>query len=136
MAMIDRAPFPFPHCDARILHAPAECTYCARYPDLHALREAWGIAHTGHTPVGDEMPCPADHARPAGSSSDHRRWPGNRASTGADLPVSGGYSGGLPAGRVGPPPKIPSGASRSVGPVSEGMLGRLGRRVRGEGRLR
>ena len=120
--MTDRAPFP--HCDARILHAPAECTYCARYPDLHALREAWGIAHTGHTPVGDEMPCPADHARPAGSSSDHRRWPGNRP---------GGYS---------PPPGFadewldPQLIDLGGDPVGEGMIMRLGRRIRGEGRLR
>lgn len=181
--MDDRAPFP--HCDTRVLHAPAECTYCAQYPDLQALREAWGIASTGHRPVGDQLPCPADRARPPDSGSDHRRWPGNRATPRDDLPVSGGYSGGLPASRVKPPPKTPLGASRAVDPwlrpelidlgstpvstsdrakwfpapsllpdpaasftdqwadprlveghpVGEGMFVRLGRRVRGKGRL-
>lgn len=40
----------FPHCDQRILHAPGECEYCDGHPEWQALREAWGIAYTGHAP--------------------------------------------------------------------------------------
>ena len=108
----------FPHCDQRILHGPEDgCEFCNRHPDWQALREAWGIAFTGHVPRGslpacgrpmketqpgygpgvlcrqpqgheeggcrpypadDILPCPADFARPPGSSADHRRWGGNK----------------------------------------------------------
>lgn len=95
----------FPHCDARILHAPGECEYCDLHPEWQELRKMWGIAFTGHLPgpitAADVegqggsrsyaiswrtpatrpevwLPCPADFARPAGSTSDHRRWYGNR----------------------------------------------------------
>jgi hypothetical protein len=40
----------FPHCDPRALHQPSECQYCDLYPEWQALREAWGIAFTGHPP--------------------------------------------------------------------------------------
>jgi hypothetical protein len=40
----------FPHCDQRVLHSPGECEYCDRHPEWQALREAWGIAYTGHAP--------------------------------------------------------------------------------------
>lgn len=112
--MIDR----FPHCDSRILHGPEDgCEYCDRYPEWQRLREAWGIAFTGHQPraglprchrrmqetfpgygspdircerprgheddcapipAWDVLPCPADAARPADASNDHRRWAGNK----------------------------------------------------------
>lgn len=68
----------FPHCDQRILHAPGECEFCDRYPEWQALRLAWEIAFTGHDPTGEQLPCPADNARPEWSESDHQRWPGNR----------------------------------------------------------
>lgn len=68
----------FPHCDQRVLHAPSECEFCDMHPEWQALRQGWGIAFTGHPPADDQMPCPADWARPPGSESDHRRWPGNR----------------------------------------------------------
>jgi len=70
----------FPHCDQRILHAPGECEYCDGHLEWQELRTAWGIAFTGHIPDGEwiKMPCPADADRPAGSSSDHRRWGGNK----------------------------------------------------------
>lgn len=38
----------------------------------------WHIAFTGEEPTDDQLPCPADAARPPGSPSDHRQWPGNR----------------------------------------------------------
>jgi hypothetical protein len=41
----------FPHCDQRILHAPGECEFCDEREDWQALRKAWGIAFTGHTPA-------------------------------------------------------------------------------------
>jgi hypothetical protein len=65
----------FPHCDARILHAPGECVYCDQHPDWQALRASWGIAFTGWTPDEKELPCPADHAR----GNTHTKWGGNVA---------------------------------------------------------
>lgn len=68
----------FPHCDQRILHAPSDgCIYCNKHPDWQALRVAWGIAFTGWTPEGTELPCPADHAR----GDRHKLWHGNQAVT-------------------------------------------------------
>jgi hypothetical protein len=70
----------FPHCDQRILHAPEdECKYCNEYADWQELRRMWGIAFTGHTPLSDQLPCPADANRPPDSPADHRQWPGNVA---------------------------------------------------------
>ena len=65
----------FPHCDARILHGPKECEYCDNHKDWQALRVAWGIAFTGWTPEGKELPCPADNAR----GDAHKLWVGNVA---------------------------------------------------------
>lgn len=66
----------FPHCDSRILHAPGECSVCDVYPKWQELRYYWGIAFTGYTPEGTELPCPADYAR----GDSHAQWHGNRAS--------------------------------------------------------
>lgn len=63
----------FPHCDQRILHAPGECDYCDKHSEWQALRVGWGIAFTGWTPEGKELPCPADYAR----GDEHRNWIGN-----------------------------------------------------------
>jgi hypothetical protein len=96
----------FPHCDSRVLHAKNECRYCDARPEWQALREAWGIAFTGQTPVGiaapvnfgDDgrryryevivdrgqpapLPCPADFNRPPNTGGDHRRWAGNVATS-------------------------------------------------------
>lgn len=69
----------FPHCDQRVLHQPGSCEFCDRHPGWQALREAWGISSfTGCAPGPGMLPCPADAARPAGSSADHRRWGGNK----------------------------------------------------------
>lgn len=72
-----------PHCDARILHAPGECWACDLYPDWQALREKWGIAFSGQSPLtgvaGNQLPCPADYNRPPGSKKDHRLWGPNTA---------------------------------------------------------
>lgn len=96
----------FPHCDPRILHAPGECEYCDRHPDRQELRRSWGIAFTGHAPTTAgwtrELPCPADHNRPAGGANDHRRWGGNRATADtrgalAALKSIDEYSKALPA---------------------------------------
>jgi hypothetical protein len=69
---------PYPHCDSRILHAPQECEYCDHYSLQQHERIRDGIAFTGHDPVGNQVPCPADVARPKGASNDHRRWGGNK----------------------------------------------------------
>jgi hypothetical protein len=65
----------FPHCDPRVLHAPHECAYCDKHSDWQDLRIVWGIAFTGYTPEGTELPCPADHAR----GDKHKDWGGNQA---------------------------------------------------------
>jgi hypothetical protein len=72
--MIER----FPHCDQRILHTPGECQYCDMYPHWQQLREAWGIAFTGHIPdpESDMMLCPADYVR---GTESYDLWGGNRA---------------------------------------------------------
>lgn len=68
----------FPHCDQRVLHEPGTCEFCDWHPDWQALREAWGISFTGLEAGPGMLPCPADAARLAGSSADHRRWGGNK----------------------------------------------------------
>lgn len=64
-----------PHCDSRILHAPGECEVCDHFPGWQDLRMLWGIAFTGYTAEGKELPCPADYAR----GESHKLWPNNRA---------------------------------------------------------
>ena len=76
----------FPHCDARILHAPGECDYCDGHPEWQELRVNWGIAFTGHAPVGGQLRCPADLHRPPHSAGDHRRWGGNKPTSATDDP--------------------------------------------------
>jgi hypothetical protein len=66
----------FPHCDQRVLHAPGECEFCDKHADWQALRQAWGIAFSGWEPDGNELPCPANKARPQATID---KWPGNRA---------------------------------------------------------
>ncbi len=74
----------FPHCDPRILHAPGECEYCDKHWEWQALREAWGIAFTGYTPEGKELPDPATHAR---GFDNLNTWEGNKATV-VGLPCS------------------------------------------------
>ena len=65
----------FPHCDARILHAPGECDVCDEYSsDLQEVRKVWNIAFTGHKPEGIQTPCPADLAR---GPESYNQWGGN-----------------------------------------------------------
>lgn len=78
----------FPHCDARVLHAPGECEVCDQAPDLQEARKAWGIAFSGHARPEGGLPCPADAARPAGTERDHQRWWGNRAVVPAAKPAA------------------------------------------------
>lgn len=66
---------PYPHCDARVLHAPGECAVCDHYPEKQQERRDIGIAFTGHQPEKGEAPCPADAARGDG----HKQWSGNVA---------------------------------------------------------
>jgi hypothetical protein len=67
----------FPHCDQRVLHAPGECEYCDRSPEWQQLRVDWGIAFTGHPPVGEQISCPSDFRR---GLRQAEVWPGNRPS--------------------------------------------------------
>src|ERR1700675_694303 len=66
----------FPHCDARILHAPGECEFCDEHKDWQFLRQVWGIAFTGWTPDEKELPDPATHAR---GYANANAWSGNKA---------------------------------------------------------
>lgn len=80
----------FPHCDQRIVHRPTECELCDVYPERQSLREAWGIAFTGHWEDDLEshyghacgvmiqrrkIQCPSERDRPVETI---HRWPGNR----------------------------------------------------------
>ena len=77
----------FPHCDQKVLHAPGECEYCDAHPEWQELREAWGIAYTGHSyEIIDEkdwegnptqrilVPCPSELERPLEVIN---KWHGN-----------------------------------------------------------
>lgn len=68
----------FPHCDARVLHAPGECEYCDHHPDWQKLREVWSINYTGHYQAGMSL-CPAEEARGIDSLE---AWGGNRSTVG------------------------------------------------------
>lgn len=63
------------HCDPRVLHAPGECEFCDKLPQLQALRQIWGIAYTNYEPDAGELPCPANHAR----GDIVNKWAGNVA---------------------------------------------------------
>ena len=65
----------FPHCDARILHAPGECKYCDYYPSAQAARVTEGVNFTGHYDDDKEL-CPSEAERPLPIIE---KWPGNRA---------------------------------------------------------
>lgn len=86
--MIDNDVPQFPHCDAAVLHAPGECTYCDKHPDWQSLRHFWGIAYTGHEPAEHEVPCPSDARR--GTHGAHT-WGGNRP-TEIEVPVEPSYA--------------------------------------------
>jgi hypothetical protein len=65
----------FPHCDARVLHAPGECKYCDMHGEWQALRITWGVAFTGYEPDSGEVADPATVNRPLKTSE---LWSGNR----------------------------------------------------------
>lgn len=104
----------FPHCDQRILHKPGTCAHCDGHPLWQQLRDAWGVAFTGEAPVGDQVPCPADHARPPDDESDHRRWVGNKPT------LTGGKDW---------PPAVPSSQMMYGGIERLGARSRRGRRL-------
>jgi len=65
----------FPHCDARVLHAPGECQFCDMHPDWQELRVTWNINFTGKNERGKTQ-CPAEQVR---KLRDIENWGGNRA---------------------------------------------------------
>lgn len=69
-----------PHCDARLLHAPPDCVYCAQATDLQKVRETLGLSNTGLQ--NRAWPCPGDKAR---SAEVHQAWGGNRPMTDKDI---------------------------------------------------
>jgi hypothetical protein len=85
---------PFPHCDARVLHAPGTCEFCDHFPDMQNARIAYGINFTGEH---DEhlAPCPAEIAR----TLEHiERWVGNRRLPSSKKPPRNPGTGGVPYG--------------------------------------
>lgn len=68
----------YPHCEARVLHAPGECEFCDLHPDWQELRETWSINFTGHYDA-DKILCPAEQAR---NLSNINGWGGNTARPG------------------------------------------------------
>ena len=75
-SMFDGGKYQFPHCDARVLHLPEKCVYCAKFTALQEERQRLNVSNTGETNRG--FPCPADHARGQASLNS---WHGNRALT-------------------------------------------------------
>lgn len=71
----------FPHCDAAVLHAPSECTYCDGHPEWQTLREVWGINFTGHYDTA-KLPCPAEQKRGLGRVGRNGQWAGNAPTNG------------------------------------------------------
>lgn len=71
----------YPHCDARVLHAPGKCVYCDQ-SGLQPLRVQWNIAFTDEPVQPGQTPCPAMVAR---GSSSINSWSGNRAQTQDDI---------------------------------------------------
>lgn len=67
----------FPHCDARVLHAPGECEHCDHYPELQRVRVAERVNFTGHSDPYLK-PCPAVEAR---GIANVEGWGGNRRKT-------------------------------------------------------
>jgi hypothetical protein len=66
----------FPHCDARVLHAPGDCQFCDGHEDWQQLRETWGINFTGqYDPT--KLLCPAEQHRRLTTID---KWGGNVAS--------------------------------------------------------
>ena len=66
----------FPHCDARVLHAPGLCTWCDLYPAWQAKRIEMGAAFTGDQPEG-YTPLLKDPATMYRSLESIERWEGN-----------------------------------------------------------
>lgn len=76
----EKCPERFPHCDARVLHKPEECVFCAKAEILQKEREDLNVSNTGH--ANRAWPCPGDRQR---GSTSLNAWHGNRAMTQADL---------------------------------------------------
>ena len=71
--LFDGAEYQFPHCDARILHLPEECEYCAKATELQEERERLEVSNSGHQ--NRKWPCPVERAR---SLKGAHKWHGNR----------------------------------------------------------
>jgi hypothetical protein len=66
----------YPHCDARVLHAPSQCSICDQYAsDLQEIRQIWGVNFTGESDP-NKTQCPAEAARPLETIN---KWGGNTA---------------------------------------------------------
>jgi hypothetical protein len=44
--LIDGKVYPYPHCNAEVLHAPGECVYCDGFPSRQQARLSSGGAFT------------------------------------------------------------------------------------------
>jgi hypothetical protein len=75
----------FPHCDARILHAPEDgCEYCNERTEWQYLRDVWGMNFTGKREPGKSL-CPAEIER---ALTNINAWPGNVLTGPEQIPTS------------------------------------------------
>lgn len=44
--VINGVTYPYPHCNAEVLHAPGRCAYCDAFPERQMMREASGGGFT------------------------------------------------------------------------------------------
>lgn len=64
-----------PHCDSSLLHAPGECIFCDKYPEMQEYRKYARINFSGHDD-SKKAPCPSTHFR---NEETINKWRGNRA---------------------------------------------------------
>lgn len=72
--------FRYPHCDQNVLHAPGECEYCDKLPEVQQARERFGVNFTGHYDQHKVL-CPAERLRP---ETTINKWGGNRPARGTN----------------------------------------------------
>lgn len=99
----------YPHCDARILHAPGQCVYCDSHPEWQELRKTWNINFTGEYDREKDL-CPAERSR--GNLNQIEKWGGNRPTTTTNnlAPLVVVWDTGQSAAQL-TPPKMPASAT-------------------------
>lgn len=65
--VINGKTYPYPHCNAEVLHAPGRCVYCDAFPERQRMREAGGGGFTPDEANGWS----GNTAAPAGQEHTH-----------------------------------------------------------------